>query len=300
MEQLIGRILPLRKRITFLCIGIALLASLAACSSAGESPPTLTAQSERAIHLATQVAGEMQGALQVETTRAAGELQATTQAENARATAIAQSVQNAIDTSSQWPVLIYDSFDSDLGYFETGENIDDLGKSWWSIADGRYEWRAEAGTGLVWWATPDTEPLGDFYLSVYAQKLTGASSATYGLVFRALDIKHYYILQVSDTQRYCVYAYDYENGWIALIPWSDAPALFTDEPNHLTVIGQGETFFLFFNEQYVNQVSDSLFATGEAGLLIGLDNAGEQGTWAFDDFELRVPQLPATAETPTP
>lgn len=267
-----------------LIISVSLLLNLAACSSAsGENSATHTAQANRSIELATQMA--------------AGN-QVTVQARNAQATATAQVFQEMVDKARQMPLVIYDSFDEDLGLWEMGENIDDLGKSWWNISGGRYEWRMEAGQGLVWWVSPDMEPVGDFYLSAIAQKLEGSSNSSYGLAFRIFDIKHYYVLQINEYQNYAVYAHDYEEGWIELIPWSNSTTISTDQPNHLEIIARGSLFMFFINDQLVGQVSDERFATGTAGLLTGLDNAGESASWSFDDFELRATKL-ITDTTPT-
>jgi hypothetical protein len=262
-----------------------LILVLAACSASGENQATRAAQAERSIQMATRMASGIQATLEVE---------------HAHTTATAQVIQSLQETARQWPLVLYDPFDSDLGLWETGNSIDDFGKSWWDITNGRYEWRVEATQGLVWWSSPDMEPVGDFYLSVMAQKLDGASASLYGVAFRIFDIKHYYVLQVNENRQYSVYVYNYEDGWSELIPWGETEALYSDQPNHLEVIGQDTNFLFFFNDQYINQVSNDLFTSGTAGLLTGLDNAGEQARWAFDDFELRTPTLAPVSETPTP
>lgn len=274
------------KNLIKLLIAIILLSNLAACSAAGENSATVTAQAERSIQLATQMAAGIEKTAQVEHTQA---------------TATAQALRSLVESARQMPLVVYDSFDEDLGLWETGDSIDDLGKSWWNITGGRYEWRVEAGQGLVWWVSPDMEPVGDFYLSAVAQKLEGSSNSSYGLAFRIFDIKHYYVLQINEYQNYAVYAHDYEEGWVELLPWDNFPAISIDGPNHLEIIGQGSLFIFFINEQLVNQVSDERFATGTAGLLTGVDNADEQALWAFDDFELRATKLITdTVETPVP
>jgi hypothetical protein len=268
-----------------LALVVLLALTLASCTASGENSATHTAQIERSIERATRMA--------------AGN-QATVQAKGTQIAATAQARQSLLESARQMPLMIYDSFDEDLGLWETGETIDDLGKGWWKITNGRYEWGMEAVEGLVWWISPDMEPVGDFYVSTMAQKLSGSSASLYGLAFRIFDIKHYYVLQINEQQRYSVYAYDYENGWIELIPWSNCAVIDPDQPNQLEIIGIGSLFMFYINGQFINQVSDDLFASGTVGLLTGLDNPGEQGAWAFDDFELRAVPLPAALPAPLP
>jgi hypothetical protein len=43
-----------------------------------------------------------------------------------------------------------------------------------------------------------------------------------------------------------------------------------------------------------------VLAHGQAGLLIGLSNPGDQAAWEFDDFEVRVSPDALFSTTPTP
>lgn len=267
-------------------VKVLVLLTLVSCSAPGENSATQTIQAERGIHMATQMASNIQATMQIE---------------KDQITATAQALASMLETARQMPLVLFDPFDDDSGLWETGEQVDDLGKSWWNITAGRYEWRVEAATGLVWWVSPDMESISDFYLSVTAQKLDGANTALFGLAFRIFDFKHYYVFQINEHQLYSVFAYDYEEGWIELIPWIESQAIYPDQPNHLEIVANGSQFIFFINRQFINQVSDERFSSGTTGLLTGLDNAGEQALWAFDDFELRAPiTTTKTLITPTP
>lgn len=265
----------------FLILG--LFFSLAACSG-GETSPTLTAQSERSQRMATQ---------------AAEKLQATLQVEQAQATATVVALQAILEEARQWPVLISDSFDEDLSTWTTGESQDDLGSSQWTIANQRYEWVMQASQSLVWWSSPDMDKVTDFYLSASLEMLDGPDDALSGLVFRVEKSQHYYLFQIDGAQNASVYAYDQEQGWISLAPWSHIPVLAPSSLNTLSVVAKGADFWFFINDQLVFQIFDDRFSSGTIGVMVGLNQAEDRAHWAFDDFEVRLPVLPATTPDST-
>jgi hypothetical protein len=263
-------------------LALAWLASLSACGGRGKgSPATQTAQAERASRLATQIA--------------AG-LRATRSANAVQATAVARTVALAANT---WPVVLRDDFLAPANDWPTGADTDPLAEIEWRYVSGRYVWQATAHDSFVWWATPSMDEFANGYLAVSLRQSEGETSGEAGLVFRQQGDSDYYLFEINHAGEYAVYLH--LNGeWQALIDWQDSEAILPGAMNRLAVFAQGEQFYFFINRQQVDQASDPTLAYGQAGLLIGLSNPDDQGTWEFDDFEVRVsPETPGAA-TPTP
>jgi hypothetical protein len=236
---------------------------------------TVTAQAGQVVALATRMGQYAQA------TRLAGN-------EQAQATARAIEIQQ--QEAENWSIQFNDPFDEDLEKWFIGEEEDPaLASVRWSIESGGYWWRGRAIDGFVWWVTPDAEAVTDFYLSVKARQLNGPETGEYGIIFRQQDENHYYLFEVIDRGEYAVYLYT-PDGWLALIEWTPHPSIKPGMIKKLAVLGLGDRFDLFINDEYLDSFTDSQLLSGQAGLLVGLSNAGDEGTWIFDDFELRVPE----------
>jgi hypothetical protein len=257
-------------------------AGLSACGGSGKgSPPTQTAQAERASRLATQIA--------------AG-LRATRSANAAQATVVARSIALAANT---WPVALRDDFLVPANDWPTGDDTDPLADIEWRYASGRYIWKATAHDSFVWWATPGMDEFGDGYLAVSLRQSEGETSGEAGLVFHQQGDSDYYLFEINHEGQYAVYLH-LNGDWQALIDWQDSAAILPDAMNRLAVFTQADQFYFFINRQLVDEVSDSSLTYGQAGLLIGLSNPDDQGAWEFDDFEVRVSPEVLAEMTPTP
>jgi hypothetical protein len=258
-----------------LSVHIILLISLTAiygCSSTGINSATATAQSRRASTLATHVATG---------------LQATLNAETIQATATAQSLQNALQSARQWPVIISDIFDANLHGWPSGQDSDPaLASVSWSMADGKYHWQAEAVDSFVWWGTPDMNSVSNFYLAVDARQVSGPDDGEYGIVFRQGGDSDYYVFEINNQGQFAVYLHQSDT-WEAMVSWNVSPAIHPGATNRLETLAQGSQFLFYINNQLVMILDDTRLENGNAGLLIGLTNPKDKGTWEFDNFELR-------------
>jgi len=249
---------------------------LAGCTGyVGEDRPgTATAQADRAVRLATQIGQSLQA------TRETGDQQAT-------ATAITR--QTLLEEAGQWQVLLSDTFDENrFGWF-TGEQEDPaLASMTWSIDGGKYRWQGKSTSGFVWWVTPESEAVTDFYLSASIQQNSQPDLGECGLVFRQSSDGDYYLFEVNGSNRYALYLHS-ADGWETLIDWTLHPAISAGGPNRLEVIAQGAYFAFSINDEFIADYSDERLSQGAVGLLVGLSNPDEEATWEFDDFMLRIP-----------
>ena len=258
-------------------LGILLLAaSMSSCTTAtnNDNPATATAQAERSIQLATQMANK---------------LQTTNEVRYAYVTATAEAFQTMLDATRLWPVAYEDTFDEERGDWPVGVEEGELAKIEWRISDGKYQWKADANSGFVWWTLPEADSVGNFYLAADVQQIDGPPDGEAGLVFRSDGDRSYYNFAINNEGNYSLYFHSPE-GWEALIDWMPSNHVISSETNRLTVIAQGDRLLLFINDHFLVEWNDTRLHAGEAGLIIGLSYAGEQGTWEFDNFELRAPK----------
>jgi len=264
------------------------IASISGCQNTnnGLNSATATAQGERAIQMATEMAGYAE---------------ATRSALNVNRQSTEQALRSLFDSASRWPVLFEEPFDrvDESKDWPLGSKDDPLANITWSIAGGKYTWEAEARDSFVWWAYPTMQSASDFYLAVTARQLSGPSSGEYGLVYRITENDEYYLFEISADGQFAVFL-NGANGWEALLDWQGSNAIQPDGENLMAVIAQGAQFYLFINGQKVAELYDDRLAEGKTGLLIGLTNPGDAGKWEFDNFEYRSTEPPIPQDTLMP
>ena len=246
--------------------------------------PTLTAQAIRAKDMATRIAIDLRGTEAFD----AQQVEATTQA-----------FQAALETNEKWPLILNDSFDQDTNAWPTGSDKGSLADISWKIEDGKYRWQATAKDAFVWWAYPEMDSVADLYLSADTEQISGPVDGEWGLIYRVTSEDDYYLFEINAQQDYCVYLHQ-GGDWEALVDWTPSDAIQADQVNKLAVIAQGTQFLFFINGQFITQLSDDRLDAGQTGVLIGLSNVGDQGTWEFDNFSLRSPDNPVSTQTPVP
>ena len=160
-----------------------------------------------------------------------------------------------------------------------------------SITNGVYEVEATAISGFVWNTLPPSDSadsISDFYLTVEVDKVSGASDAQYGVVFRYADSDNYYMITISEIGQVEIWA-RIDDEWDRIEILQDVSAIRPGSANQLTVSGDGSHLTLWINGEYVWDGSDSRIPRGTAGLTVNLQDAGDQVSLEFDDFELRAP-----------
>jgi hypothetical protein len=263
-----------RHKPAYLLILVFLLVGASGCGSNQPSSAEATAQASRAISMATQVAAN---------------LRATKEVESLQVEATIQAMESLLLQAEQWPVIIDERFDHNELNWPTGDGDDPLAVVHWEIRDSQYHWQAVANEPFVWWATPDIDAYSNFYLAVDLQQLEGPPDGEAGLVFR-LSEGDYYLFEINANQQYSVYLHSQE-GWEAIRDWQVTETISEDSPSRLSVIADREFLLLFINGHYLTTLFDTRLTSGNAGVLAGLSNAGDEGSWAFDNFVLQTPDM---------
>ena len=128
--------------------------------------------------------------------------------------------------------------------------------------------------------------VSDFYLAADARQVSGPDDGEYGLVFRQAGDSDYYIFEINNQGQFAVYLHQSDN-WEALLSWNGSPAILAGGTNRLVALALGSQFLFYINDQFVTNLDDARLENGKVGLLIGLTNPKDKGTWEFDNFELR-------------
>ncbi|MFN2236163.1 MAG: hypothetical protein ACK2U1_18200 [Anaerolineales bacterium] len=202
----------------------------------------------------------------------------------AAATEVVVARDQAMIAASEWPVLLFDTFDDNRNDWIDGE-IDDQYAAIHVTINGVYQWETSAKQGFHWRVWPESDLVSDFYLAVDAQNIGDNVDAQYGLIFRENNDSYFY-WEVSDTQYYRLFSY--QGDWIELIPSTFTEALQPGALNHLVVVAENDVFKLWINDQFVGQTSGSIPSKGQAGIAVGLSYPGEESVIIFDNFELRA------------
>jgi hypothetical protein len=255
---------------------------LAACSAAGESAATETARQSTVVARATSMARALRG---------------TEVAQLAQATAAAQALQDELRKIEKWPILLQDTFDDNALEWFVGDDTGEYADGHWKIEDSRYQWTITAKQGFIWWNNPTMSDVSDFYITVDAKQVSGPENGQVGLIFREFGDGNYYNFAVRQDGMFSLYQHD-ESGWTALLDWMPSDAIHPNEVNRIGVLAHGEALALAINGQWVANYTVASADAGLLGLMIGMDNEGEEGTFEFDNFEVRVPEL--TKTTPNP
>jgi len=229
------------------------------------------------------------------TTQARATATAQARTEQATATAAAQatvaaqvSMDSTLLEALSWPLFLHDDFDANENDWPTGDYGDELIEGSRRITNDKYRWEATASGGVVWWAIPELDPVSDLYLTVEGRQISGDTDSQYGVVFRRVDRDNYYIFRVRDDGDYQLRV-RYKGEWDTLIDWTASHLIQAGAVHKLTVVAQSSHLTFYINDQHIDEYTDTKLSTGEVTLVIGLDDAGDTGTFEFDNFEIRAP-----------
>jgi len=209
--------------------------------------------------------------------------------ELAQLTSTAQVARDTTDARSEWPLVLYDSFDSNRNDWPTEEYDDESGARSRFLASGKYRWDIIAKKGVLWQSIPDVESVSDFHLTVDVVQTSGPVDSDYGVLLRlSEDGSSFYLFAIGDNQNFAFFLW--QNGeWNYLMGWTETSAIKPGKVNKLTISAQGSHFTLFINDVFVGEIEDSQLSKGKVGLWVEIRNAGDQAIIEFDDFELRAP-----------
>ena len=214
--------------------------------------------------------------------------------QSASATQAAKVYADLLREAALWPVRYEEDFSADRGHWYLGADEDDLTKGKWSMPDGHYLIEIEAVDGFSQWMWPESDDqdlvgsgLTDFSASVEMAFSSVPSDAEVGLIFQLQTAdSSFYLYDLRADGTVIVYLRN-AGEWETLLEAGTAASFQPEAPNKLEVIGKAGTYYLFLNGEKVGEFYDERLDHGWAGILVGLSNAGDQGTWIADNFVLK-------------
>lgn len=186
-----------------------------------------------------------------------------------------------------WPIIAADDFDGGASLWR-GNTFDDAYASGTSrIVGGKFRWEITARQGFLRRDVADTGPVSDFYAAIDVQMVDGPTDSQYGITFRD-DGQNYYLFSVSETSDFSLQAW-HKGDWVVLIDWTRSSKIQIGQANRIAVKATGSHFVLYINGAQVGETDDVRLNQGAVGVAVSMANAGDKGTFEFDNFELSAP-----------
>lgn len=255
---------------------------------------SIAATSTRRLQATRQVLGLTSTALAI--TRGVPQMTLTGQTISSRnETATAQYV--SLNEQRRWTRAFADSFEVEQGW--QSESLGGTEGITRALENGEYIWRVKSVKGNRHVATINPAfASSKFYLSAEVQTLGVGRITGGGLIFRKTNSDFYYF-GVDGVQTITI-GISHNNQWIPI--WLQArPDVLLNDANHLEVIGDGAYYAFFVNGRAIYEMSDSRLGAGTFGVAMRPQISASESIIAFDDFELRLPNVSATpSPTVTP
>jgi hypothetical protein len=112
------------------------------------------------------------------------------------------------------------------------------------------------------------EEYADFVLDFDAALVEGDKFNAYGVLFRYQDKGNHYELDVNGNGSYTL-GKEVEDEWTDIVDWTSSAAIGeTGQVNHVRLIGYGDRFTLYVNDQFLHEFVDSSFLSGDIALVV--------------------------------
>jgi|SRR5579875_253311 len=216
---------------------------------------------------------------------------------NAQATDTVSSVQtqtanfDATDTAREQATAqvyqdIYQQATSGNPYLN--ESLDHQSSSGWdegpncSFKNGSYN-VSSSQTNFFYYCTAENLSFNNFALQVDINILQGDYG---GIVFRAdIDSGALYMFEINESGSYSLYIYTGPNASQSQTLLSGSTGLYQPgQANQLTLIAEGNTFYLYLDQQFFDSTADGTFKTGLIGLIA--DDYQQPTDVAFNNLKL--------------
>lgn len=195
-------------------------------------------------------------------------------------------------STSEWRTIYVDDFSENQEVWPIEDHSDQELKKKLTV-EKRYRVEIWSKNGYAEGSVlGDQDEITDFYLTAEVQKLRGFTNTGYGLLFRANgddsgDTTNYYIFVINNLKQYSLLIGN-DRSQRRLINWTYSPYINPGEINKVGILANGQTFYLFINDFYVDRLSDSTYKRGSIGLWALVDD-GEDIVVEFDNLRLLAP-----------
>ncbi len=202
-----------------------------------------------------------------------------------------QALQVLVDAKN-WPLVFADPFDTNAYDWPEGERTSESVTADLKIINGAYLWKIRANTNsAINWVRPKIDPSQDFYVSVRARRVNDQVDMNYALTFRDQGNGNFYEFKLYMDQHFVVRIYDKnkpaDQGKSEIFTNQPTTRFRPEDANKLEVVGIGNDYWFFINDQFVKHLNRTELSGGIIGLSLEIRLAGQEAQVEFDDFELR-------------
>ncbi|KPL90208.1 helix-turn-helix domain-containing protein [Herpetosiphon geysericola] len=201
--------------------------------------------------------------------------------------------QLVLANAQQWKSLFHDAFDDNRHGWVVGTRGDSSASLVSEITDGRYVLTATAlrAEGALAWDTQTLVPaVGNFYVTFDLQQLKGDPDNDAGIALRMRgNINHedsYFVYLKQPSKRMVMRKLHKDLNTLSDIILSD---IYRDLPNKFEIIAYDSYFWIYMNGTFVAKVFDDAIAEGTINFMMRLPLQGSTATYAYDNFEVRMP-----------
>ncbi|WP_162909387.1 hypothetical protein [Aggregatilinea lenta] len=195
---------------------------------------------------------------------------------------------------------VWDDFESGDPDFNLTWSSFTANSSEGDVIDGAYQMHVFE-PGIWTYQSPDEDvSWSDLYIEADVEIQGQPSYYEYGFVLRLdWDAGTFYSLAISSDGDWSLYYYDGVD-WVEIQPWTVSPVIDgADTSPRVAVLLTGYTFQVFFNDQYVGEVTDPEQTASEGTIGISLSTIQDQPdelTGSFDNLVVTGPLQPGDSE----
>lgn len=195
--------------------------------------------------------------------------------------------QKLLDDSSQWNLVLDETFDTNINNWNMGAGSTDEIISTLDFKNGKYLWDITSKNTIMASVGPyELEPLTDFRLSADVKLTSGTYKPVYGIVFRSQTGGEYFFGIYGEG---FMVEKRYNENFARIIENVKSPAISPEESNRLTVIAKGSYFVFLINDQFVGEMIDEEIKEGSVGFGVVFYHVDLQNSFEFDNFSLQTP-----------
>jgi hypothetical protein len=187
-----------------------------------------------------------------------------------------------------WRVVMDNDFDVNQYGWQLGGDSDEYADSELKMEDGLLYYDVHAMQSVFSLEKPVSKKVRDFYLSTSVRKLEGPDDLEYGVTFRHIEDRVYFF-SIQDSGLVKVRFRDLNSNWQGTMLSSYSPKVHAGQRNQLVVFSEDDAYHICVNgfEQGKFYIDD--YQSGEIGIALELENAGDYAELEYDDLIVYAP-----------
>lgn len=204
-----------------------------------------------------------------------------------------------------WRKVINEEFVDDQNFWFPGTFQDEYVDVNTQIANGLFQVDISTNQGGFYSTEPYVNATAqDFYMSVFARRVSGPIDSGYGITFRIIGDQLLFF-RIQDSGNIQVHARDTDLNWLPALFNNQVFNLKTEEANNLVVFTQNDHYVFCVNNITVGEIYDSNYPLGQLGIgvdlispgnstdfQVDLKNASDYAKFEFDNFIVYIPPKP--------